>query len=208
VSASALPFVTRLWFAVVCLFRVLADGAFAARAWAVRDGMPELPPERASAARASDPPSDPPSDPDPEPESAPEPEPAYQPQAADPTRSALILLALLQREGRLVDFLEQDISSFDDADVGVAARVVHEGCREALRSHASIEPVRDEDEEAKVSVSEGIDDGSVKLTGNVTGKPPFDGILRHRGWRMRDLRLPELPPERDASVVAPAEVEL
>ena len=129
--------------------------------------------------------------------------------AARATEGALQLLALLQREGRLVDFLEEDITTFADADVGAAARVVHEGCRKALRAHGKLAPIRAEDEGARVTVTEGeTQSGAVKLTGNVAGKPPFTGALRHRGIRATDLRVPSVSSGHDAQVIAPAEVEL
>ena len=174
VSEPTLPLVTRLWFSVVCLLRVLLEGAFAARVWAVRRAPPALP--------------------------------AASPSGADV--GPLQLLALLQREGRLVDFLEQDITGFGDAEVGAAARVVHEGCRRALAAHATLEPVRDEQEDSRVEVPVGFDPSQVKLTGNVAGQPPYRGVLRHRGWRIRELRLPEPIRGHDFHVVAPAEVEL
>jgi hypothetical protein len=127
--------------------------------------------------------------------------------AADPT-PALQLLALLQREGRLVDFLQQDIASFSDADVGTSARVVHEGCRKALRAHATVEPVRPEDEGTRVTLPPGFDPDEVKLVGDVKGQGPFTGVLRHRGWRATRLELPRLVGSHDARVLAPAEVEV
>jgi hypothetical protein len=124
------------------------------------------------------------------------------------TDGALQLLALLQREGRLVDFLEEDVASFSDADIGAAARVVHAGCRKALRDHVSLTPVRGEDEGAKVTLDDGFDAKKVKLTGSVQGKPPYEGTLRHRGWLVSELRLPTAAPGHDAHIVAQAEVEL
>jgi hypothetical protein len=176
---STLSFVTRLWFAWLCSFRVLFDGAFAARVWAIRNvaALPSAP------------------------------APASAPAPLDPT-PALQLLSLLQREGRLVDFLEQDIASFPDAEVGVAARVVHEGCRKAVRTHADIEPVRAEAEGAKVSLPAGFDADTVKLVGDVKGQPPYAGVMRHRGWRVKKLTLPSLVGGHDAHILAPAEVEL
>jgi len=171
-----LSFLTRLWFAWLCSFRVLFDGRFAARVWAVRDA-PALAPALAPA------------------------------RESDPT-AALQLLSLLQREGRLVDFLQQDITSFPDADVGVAARVVHEGCRKAMRTRAEIEPVRPEAEGARVSLEAGFDADTVKLVGDVKGEPPYAGVLRHRGWRAKKITLPSLVGGHDAHVLAPAEVEL
>ena len=122
--------------------------------------------------------------------------------------TALILLAIFQREGRFVDFLEQDVTTFSDADVGAAARVVHEGCRKALRAHARIRPVRTEEEGTRVTIAAGFAPAELKLSGNVGGSPPFTGVLRHRGWRALDLSLPVPVAGHDAEVIAPAEIEL
>ena len=179
---AELSFFARLWLAWLCFFRVLFDGRFAARVQEARTAA-ALP-------------------------AAPPPQPRVAERGADSGTAALQLLSLLQREGRLVDFLQQDIAAFPDADVGVAARVVHEGCRRALREHASIEPVRGETEGARVKLDAGFDADAVKLVGDVKGEPPWSGTLRHRGWRATRLELPRLVGEHDAHVLAPAEVEL
>ena len=193
-----LPFATRLWFAWVCFFKVLFDGTFATRAWEVRDAA-ALPPKREeepdeSEARSSPPP----------------PPPKAKPEAAQPPpiTPALQLLALLQREGRLVDFLQQDIAEFGDSDVAAAARVVHDGCRKALRDHLELAPVRSEQEGAPVTLAAGFSPTEIKLTGEVRGSAPYKGVLRHRGWRAKQLKLPTAMQGHDASVLAPAEVEL
>ena len=108
----------------------------------------------------------------------------------------LQLLAILQREGRLIDFCEEDLAGFSDAQIGAAARTVHDGCRKALRSMIALEPVRSEVEGAPVELPAGFDPRSVRLTGNIAGNPPFKGVLKHHGWRAADV------------VIAPAEVEL
>jgi len=108
----------------------------------------------------------------------------------------LQLLAILQREGRLIDFCEEELAGFSDAQIGAAARTVHDGCRKALRSMITLEPVRTEAEGASVELPAGFDPRSVRLTGNVVGKPPFKGVLKHHGWRAAEV------------VIAPAEVEL
>lgn len=186
-----LSFATRLWFAWICFFRVIFDGAFAGRAYQAR--FPQaLPPAPAEPAK-------------PVPAALPRPAPAAEPQEATP---ALQLLALFQREGRLVDFLQQDITSFSDGEIGGVARVVHEGCRKALREHAQIEPVRAEEEGAPLTLQAGFDPTQVKLSGNVQGSAPYRGVLRHRGWRAVKLTLPVPVKGHDAKVLAPAEVEL
>jgi len=121
---------------------------------------------------------------------------------------ALALLALLQREGRLVDFLREPLDGFADADIGAAARDVHRGCRKVLEQHLTLEPVMPGAEEAKVSVPKGFDPAEIRLIGEARGEPPFRGTLRHHGWRVVDAKLPTLSEGVDRMVVAPAEVEL
>lgn len=121
---------------------------------------------------------------------------------------ALILLGLFQQKGRLVDFLQQDITTFADADVGTAARLVHEGCRKALADHVAIAPVRSEDEGASIEIARGYDPASLKLVGEVRGDGPWRGKLSHRGWRASSVKLPEAMTGADLAVLAPAEVEV
>lgn len=142
------------------------------------------------------------------------PEPATPTQAAAAAvegvsrRAALQLLAVLQREGRLVDFVEEDLTGFPDESVGAAARTVHAGCKRALQELFRLEPVLRQQEGAAVEVAPGFDPAAVRLTGNVVGKPPFKGSLRHHGWRAREVILPPPIEGIDPAIVAPAEVEL
>lgn len=121
---------------------------------------------------------------------------------------ALALLALLQREGRFVDFVRDSVDGASDADIGAAAREVHRGCRKVLDQHLSFEPVMPGNEEEKVSVPKGFDPAEVRLIGEAKGEPPFRGTLRHHGWRVVDAKLPTLAEGIDRTVIAPAEVEL
>jgi hypothetical protein len=120
---------------------------------------------------------------------------------------ALALLALLQREGRLIDFLQEDVAGFSDADIGAAARVVHSGSRKVLQQYLSLEPVLKNSEGAAVTVPAGFDAVRIRLTGNVAGQPPFKGTLKHHGWAATSVRLPPVPT-LDPRIIAPAEVEL
>jgi hypothetical protein len=122
--------------------------------------------------------------------------------------SALWLLAALQREGRLLDFLQQEVATFSDEEIGAAARVVHSGCRKTLQQYFTFVPVRTEPEGQSVTIPPGFDSQRVRLTGNVSGQPPFRGTLKHHGWTAEQLHLPPLSVGLDARVVAPAEVEL
>jgi hypothetical protein len=123
-------------------------------------------------------------------------------------RGAVQMLALLQREGRLIDFLMEEVDAYADAQIGAAARDIHRGCRKGLLEHVKVAPVRPEPDEAAVRVEEGYDPSAVRLIGNLTGRPPFHGTLRHHGWRAKDVLLPDLPPSHDPQVITPAEVEL
>lgn len=139
--------------------------------------------------------------------------PAPAPAAPIPLRqaspdAALQLLALLQREARLIDFTQENLSSYSDADIGGAARLVHEGCAKVLREHFTLAPVCPEAEGSRITLNQGFDARAVRLTGNVVGQAPFQGVLSHRGWRAGEVRLPKLADSHDATVLAQAEVEL
>jgi hypothetical protein len=121
----------------------------------------------------------------------------------------LRVLAVLQRDGRLIDFLQEDIDPYTDAQIGAAVRDIHRGCRKALREYLTVEPVLNAPEGQSVTVPSGFDPATIRLTGNVSGNPPFQGVLKHPGWRVKTVHLPALPGARnEASVLAPAEVEI
>ncbi|HLM57519.1 MAG TPA: DUF2760 domain-containing protein [Pyrinomonadaceae bacterium] len=127
----------------------------------------------------------------------------------DSADRAVQLLALLQRDGRLVDFLSEDIAPYDDAQVGAAVRELHANCRKSLAQYVTLEPVIEGEEDRPVTVEGAFDPSAVKLVGNVTGRPPLRGLLRHKGWRVAEINLPNLPPPgAGRAVVAPAEVEI
>ncbi|MEO8706791.1 MAG: DUF2760 domain-containing protein [Kofleriaceae bacterium] len=121
---------------------------------------------------------------------------------------ALAMLALFQREGRLVDFLREPLDGFSDADIGATARDVHRGCRKVLETHLAFEPVMPGEEDTKVSVPKGFDPAEIRLVGEAKGEPPFKGTLRHHGWRVVETKLPSLVEGIDRTVIAPAEVEV
>ncbi|MFO0875937.1 MAG: DUF2760 domain-containing protein [Gemmataceae bacterium] len=118
------------------------------------------------------------------------------------------LLVLLQREGRLLDFLLEDISPATDEQIGAGVREIHKKSQAVLREHLTLEPILPGQEEASVEVPAGFDPAAIRLTGNVTGQPPFRGVLKHHGWRVKAYRLPAPTGGVDELVVAPAEVEL
>jgi hypothetical protein len=178
-------FLDRISLAVRCLFTVL----FAGR---LPDGIPRAFLEPAGLTPRS---ADGPAEPD-------------HPCSDEQTDRAVQLLALLQRDGRLVDFLFEEIAGFPDDQVGAAVREVHASCREVLRRYVTVEPVMPGEEGRPAVVDAGFDPGAVKLVGMVSGQPPFRGVLRHRGWRVARVQLPALAEGAGRLVIAPAEVEI
>ena len=181
-------FLPRLWLAIVCFFRIVFDAAFAAQVAALRAAasLPAAPPAK---------------------ERLPLPgSPAASLTQLPRPESALHLLAMLQREGRLIDFCEEQIAAYSDAQIGAAARAVHDGCHKAIRRAFTLAPIRAEPEGAQVSVPDGFSPLAIRLTGNVVGNPPFRGVLRHHGWKATEIHLPAAPT--DPTILAPAEVEL
>lgn len=192
-SSSHPSFWRRVPLAFGAFFSTLSDGAYAARVEKL--SLPEVAPVAPVA---------------PAPVPTPVPTPAAAPvilKVATPD-AALQLLALLQREARLIDFTQENLGSHADADIGAAARVVHEGCAKVMREYFSIEAIRQEAEGSRIVLQEGFDSAQVRLTGNVVGSAPFTGTLSHRGWRASSVRLPKLSEQHDATILAPAEVEL
>jgi hypothetical protein len=129
------------------------------------------------------------------------------PQAAQ--SEAITLLSVLQRESRLIDFLKENMTPYNDAQVGAAARDVHRDAGAALDRMFDLRPVMTQSEGSRVEIAAGTDAACVRLTGNVTGAPPFSGTLRHAGWRASKAALPAWNGSPSAAnIVAPAEVEL
>lgn len=122
--------------------------------------------------------------------------------------AALQLLSLLQQEARFVDFTQEDLANFSDAEIGAVARVVQEGSKKALATYFSFEPVSTDDEESTITVAAGFNPAEYRLTGNVVGEAPFTGTLTHRGWQVTDSKLPRIAKGHNTSIIAPAEVEL
>ena len=181
-SDSPLSFLNRLILALRAFGRILSDEGFAAGVLRLEGGAAALASVTTEPAR-----------------------PVLKETSPD---SALQLLALLQQEGRFVDFLQENVTAYSDAEIGGAARVVHEGCCKVVRDYLRIQPVREEAEGARLTVPAGFDPTAVRLTGNVVGQPPFTGTLMHRGWRVAEIKLPKVAEGHDVQVLAPAEVEL
>jgi len=119
-------------------------------------------------------------------------------------------LATLQERGRLVDFLMEDITTYNDAQVGAAARVVHEGCKAVLHEHFTIRPLREESEGSAVTVAVGYAADEYRFIGKISGAGPFSGTLVHRGWKTESVKLPRFVRVNAGRLptIAPAEIEL
>jgi hypothetical protein len=129
--------------------------------------------------------------------------------APAPARSeALTLLATLQREARLVDFLQEPLEGYSDAQIGAAVRDVHRRSAETVERLFALRPVASQEEGAQIDVPDGAAT-RFHLVGNVGAQSPRRGALRHKGWEATRCQLPQWTGDEDAQlVVAPAEVEL
>jgi hypothetical protein len=183
-ETPVVPFFSRLWMACVCFFRILLRPPFASKIKSLLEVNPKTDSSFKSTPKLT----------------------ALLPEEVH--ASGLFVLSMLQREGRFLDFLQEDVAAFSDSDVGAAARIVHGGCCKVLRQYVSLSPVLPEAEGATVTVPPGFDPQRVRLTGNISGAPPFKGALKHHGWVATEIKLPDVPSTLDLKVLAPAEVEL
>jgi hypothetical protein len=145
---------------------------------------------------------------------APTPPPAVAPPptpAANQAEAEIIaFFGLLQEKGRFVDFLMEDITPFDDAQVAAASRVVHQGCQAVIKEHFHITPVADAAEGTAFTVPSGYASDEFRLLGKISGEAPFTGTLVHKGWRTETVKLPRILKSDDSRLpaITPAEVEL
>jgi Na+-transporting methylmalonyl-CoA/oxaloacetate decarboxylase gamma subunit len=124
------------------------------------------------------------------------------------TDAAIQILAILQKEARFIDFIQEDMTAYSDAEIGGAARMVQQGCKKAIDEHFNLVQVASQSEGETVTLEKGYDSGLYRVIGHVTGEPPFKGVLVHKGWRVNSVSLPKLTESHDAMVIACAEVEL
>jgi hypothetical protein len=115
---------------------------------------------------------------------------------------------LLQEKGRLVDFLMEDITSYEDSEVGAAARVIHQGCRQVLQEYFHIAAISDAAEGTQITVPASYSADEYRLVGKLSGEPPFTGTLLHKGWKTEFVKLPRIVNTQRLPSIAPAEVEL
>jgi hypothetical protein len=122
---------------------------------------------------------------------------------------AIALLATLQREARLVDFIQESLSGYSDAQIGAAVRDVDRDSAAVIQRLFALKPAAAQEEGSDVELPKGFDAGRFRLTGNVSGEPPLKGKLVHPGWEATKCELPTWTGSKDAArVIAPAEVEI
>jgi Na+-transporting methylmalonyl-CoA/oxaloacetate decarboxylase gamma subunit len=142
--------------------------------------------------------------------SPPPPVPIQPPAVNQAEAEVVAFFALLQEKGRLVDFLMEELTSYEDAQVGAAARVIHQGCRQVLQEHFTITAVSEAEEGSQVTVPAGYFANEYRIVGKLSGDPPFTGKLIHKGWKTESVKLPRIVKTdgKRLPVIAPAEVEL
>ncbi len=182
----------RLWTAIRAFFAVLLNAELAADVAAILRGESPAPPAAVPEKPAESPARKPPAKP------------------ARPARSeALTLLAALQREARLVDIVKEPLNQYSDEQIGSAARDVLRDCAAVFDRLFALQPVVEQEEGTPLEVPPGYDTGHYRLTGNLSGDPPFRGQLVHHGWQASRCDLPQWSgSEQSAMVVAPVELEI
>jgi Domain of unknown function (DUF2760) len=127
------------------------------------------------------------------------------------TGEALILLSLLQEKGRFLDYLMEDITAFNDAQVAAASRVVHQGCAAVIKECLALSPAHSGKEGERITIEKSADPNHYRLLGKVPGAPPYSGVVVHRGWKTTKIALPRFTRPVDpagANIVSPVEVEV
>lgn len=123
-------------------------------------------------------------------------------------RLFLHTLSVLQREGRLLDFFDEDLKQYSDEQIGAAVRSIQADCKKAVKKYIDPRPVVAGDEGDPITVDPGFDMNAITLVGNVTGEPPFKGIVKHPGWKAGKKEIPKLADIPDSTVITPAEIEV
>jgi len=180
---------SRAFLAFRCFFNILfggrlSDGALAALGLTRRSAAPAKAAKAAAPAQAT-----------------------KETPAAKTSDGALQILGIMQRDSRLLDFLMEDLKSYSDDQIGAAVRELHDQCRDSVSRYITLQPVID-GVEGTFAQAPSKDPGVVKFVGNVPATPPAGGTLRHKGWRAAKVDLPALPAKQDATILAPAEIEI
>lgn len=119
---------------------------------------------------------------------------------------AIYTLVLLQREGRLVDFLMESVDSYEDSQIGAAVRRIHANCNRSLKEYFKLKHIVDTPEGSGFQVDGKLDRARIKMVGNVPDMIPFHGVVQHCGWEASKIDLPERNESINEKVIYQAEV--
>ena len=185
---------SRFFLAIQVWWRTLVDAEFGRQVAELLSGKPAAPALPAASAPVAT---------KLDPTAQKQPEAPKRPQRSE----ALTLLATLQREARLVDFLKESIGEYSDAQIGAAVRDIHRDSAGVLDRLFKIRPIETHEEGAEIQAPAEAD--RYRLIGTVRGVPPHRGRLVHHGWEAAKCEVPEWSGNSVASqVIAPVEVEL
>ena len=120
---------------------------------------------------------------------------------------AIQMISELQKEGRLVDFLEEDLADYEDDEIGSSVRSIHEGCKKVIEKVVQKEKMIDQEEESSIRVNKDYNVNEIKLSGRVSETFPQKGILVHPGWKVKEMKL-STRPKVSAKIICPAEIEI
>ena len=67
------------------------------------------------------------------------------------------ILAILQREARLLDFLMENIQPYSDDQIGASVRDIHQKAQTAIKKAVTLEPILSQEEGAAYTVPTGFD---------------------------------------------------
>jgi hypothetical protein len=118
---------------------------------------------------------------------------------------ALTLLAVMQKESRILDLIFDDLDGYSDEQIGGASRQVLRDLRDCLDSHVKIESLVDKQEGDVVQIPDAASPIRWKVIGDASAQ---SGTLTHAGYVAKKVALPEWTgTEENASIIAPAEVD-
>ncbi len=119
---------------------------------------------------------------------------------------AIYALLLLQREGRLIDFLRENIDAYEDEQIGAVVREIHTGCNKVLSDNFNVQAIFDSPEGESIEIAADFDPSEIKFTGEVPETAPYNGKLEHKGWIVKEIKLAARTGKGNTKVICPAEI--
>lgn len=152
--------------------------------------------------------------------SLPEPAPAEKPSAKPEQKAkekapppagrseALTLLATLQREGRLIDFLKEPLADYSAEQIRGVVLDVHRDCGAVLERLFAVRPATEQAEGETIELPAGYDAGKFRLLGEAKPTGPQKATIVHPGWQATRCEVPVWTGAApSALILAPVEVE-